>query len=125
MIKGNMLRKISAQDVNIVEKSLTLKPHQSATDLHKALKRDGADLCLNTVRKAIRAASYTYENPWYAHMVKDANKGPRVVFCRQLIDANNPMNDIIFSDESSIQLHNNKVTVYSLTGTCSATNPKP
>jgi len=48
-------------------------------------------------------------------MVRDVNKEKRVEFCQQLqivLSTDETFNDIIWTDECTIQLHDNKMVVY-------------
>lgn len=124
-VKPRVPYKISQRDIHVIKKSLCLNPNQSSRNIHSELKFDGADFSINTTRNAIRAAGFVCDNPRYAQMVKGGNQPPRVDFCRTLIETNDNLNDIIFSDESSIQLHNNKTTCYRLKDSRNHILPKP
>ncbi len=87
--------------------------------------KDGAEFCRNTTKQIIRAAGFTSAKPRYAQLVREPNKLKRVDFCRTLIDENDTLDDIIFTDESSIQLHHNKQTTYRLTDAPNPSLPKP
>lgn len=76
------------------------------------LKDDGASLSLSTTKWAIAASGFTHsKRPRYGQMVRDANKAKRVSFCERLIRDNDTFDDVIFSDECSVQLHQNKVCI--------------
>lgn len=113
------------RDVEVVQNSLKLDVNQSCRDLHRELKADGADFSLSTTRNLLKAAGYVNETPRYAQMVRGANLAPRVNFCEMLIRNNDNMSDIIFTDESTVQLHNNKTTSYRLKESMNVILPKP
>lgn len=123
--KQKKFRCVSVRDIEIVKKSLTLNAQQSSNDIHKELVKDGAEFCRNTTKQIIRAAGFTSAKPRYAQLVREPNKLKRVDFCRKLIDENDTQDDIIFTDESSIQLHHNKQTTYRLTDAPNPSLPKP
>jgi hypothetical protein len=116
---------ISVCDIEVVKTALIENPNQSSRDIHKLLKIDGANVSLSTTKIIIKEAGFTNDRPRYANMVKNQNKPPRVDFCRMLIENNDTMDDIIFTDESSVQLHNNKTTAYHPRGTKNSIIPKP
>ncbi|CAC5416476.1 unnamed protein product [Mytilus coruscus] len=60
----------------------------------------------------IDSAGYTASTPRYGQMIREANKLKRVEFCKQLIAVNEQFDDIIFTDEATVQLHDNKVVIY-------------
>lgn len=122
---GHNFRSTSIRDLEVVRKSLALNGQQSCTDLHKELRKDGAQHSISTTRRIIAAAGYTSATPRYTQLVRDANKEKRVKFCEELIAQDDLLEDIIFTDESSIQLHHNKKTTYRLKGSLNPNLPKP
>ena len=58
-------------------------------------------------------------------MIRDVNKEKRIEFCSTLISTKEDFADIIFTDESTIQLHDNKVVVYRLKDSSAQPIPKP
>ena len=56
---------------------------------------------------AILASGFTQSRPRYGQMVREANKLKRIDFCECLITEKDTFEDVIFSDEYSIQLHQN------------------
>ncbi|KAH3889386.1 hypothetical protein DPMN_013440 [Dreissena polymorpha] len=54
-------------------------------------------------------------------MVNTRNLQPRIDFCQTLIDSN----DSFFTDESSVQLNNNRTTSYRPEGSARTSIPKP
>ena len=116
---------VSHRDMEIVKSSLTTNPDQSARDIRKELLQDGSKVSLSTVKRVITRCGFTSDVPRYSHMVRVANQQPRVEFCNMLINTNDSMDDIIFTDESSVQLHNNKSSCYRLIGAGNRQLPKP
>ena len=58
-------------------------------------------------------------------MVREVTKVKRADFCASLIEIDDSFYDVIFSDESSIQLHNNKTTSYRPFDSQNPSMPKP
>jgi hypothetical protein len=58
-------------------------------------------------------------------MVRDVNKEKRVLFCQRLINRNDSLDDMIFSDESTVFLHHHKPAAYHPEGTANIVIPKP
>ena len=117
--------KVSVQDAQIIVNTFSKDPNQSCSDVHKQLKADGASFSLSTTKRAVFAAGYTNSKPRYAQMVREPNKVKRVNFCKDLLEANENFKDVIFSDESTIQLHTNKSTSYHVRGAAPQSIPKP
>ncbi|CAC5364756.1 unnamed protein product [Mytilus coruscus] len=58
-------------------------------------------------------------------MIREVNKVKRVDFCTQLVLDNDNFNDIVFTDECTVQLHDNKVVVYRLRNESATPIPQP
>ncbi|KAH3725880.1 hypothetical protein DPMN_051733 [Dreissena polymorpha] len=123
--KPKAFRSVSYCDLEIVKSSLQRNCHQSSTDIHRELKEDGATFSLSTTRRLIKAARFTNSNPRYLQMVNTRNLQPRIDFCQTLIESNNSLDNIIFTDESSVQLHNNRTKSYRPEGSARTSIPKP
>ena len=67
---------------------------------------------------------FNHSRPRYGQMVRDANKLKWVDFCERLIAKNDRFDDVIFSDECSIQLHQNKLCSYRPKDFCAVVLPK-
>lgn len=120
-----IFKSVTERDIQVARETLSKDPNQSSRDIHKVLKADGADFSLGTTKNVIKAAGFTNSSPRYAQMVRDVNKTKRFEFCTKLIEANDSFDDVIFSDESSIQLHNNKTTSYRPVDSLNPAMPKP
>ena len=70
-------------------------------------------------------SGFNHSRSRYGQMVRDANKLKRVDFCERLIAKNDKFDDVIFSDECSIQLHQNKLCSYRPKDSSAAVLPKP
>ncbi|KAH3889201.1 hypothetical protein DPMN_013252 [Dreissena polymorpha] len=75
--------------------------------------------------RLIKAAGFTNSTPRYSQMVNTCNLQPRIDFCQTLIDSNNSLDNIIFTDESSVQLNNNRTTSYRPERSARTSIPKP
>ncbi|CAC5379419.1 unnamed protein product [Mytilus coruscus] len=58
-------------------------------------------------------------------MVHDANKVKRVAFAKENIANNDNFDNIIFTDEFSVQLHGNKIVIYRKRDSVAPVLPKP
>jgi hypothetical protein len=107
---------ITDSDINHVKTALTEKPTNTSTDLMHILAQKGTRASNSTVRKVIDAAGFTATAPRYGQIrqVRNVNKEKRVRFAEACIVNDDNFNDVIFTDECSFQLHNNKIVVYRL-----------
>ena len=104
--------KIYDDDIAVIQAAFSENCRQSSRDIMRRLACRGTNASKSTVKKAIKAAGFTATKPRYCQMIRAPNKEKRVEFCKQLLDTNDNFNDVIWSDECSIQLHDNKVVIY-------------
>lgn len=116
---------VSQRDAELIRDCFSKDATLSSRDIYRMLKDDGASFSLSTTKWAIAACGFTHSKPRYGQMVRDANKAKRVSFCERLIRDNDTFDDVIFSDECSVQLHQNKVCSYRPKDSCAPVLPKP
>jgi len=73
----------------------------------------------------IHEVGYSTSSPRYAQMIREPNKIKRVEFCKNLISVDEHFNDIVFTDECTVQLHDNKIVVYRLKDSAAPPIPLP
>lgn len=112
-------------DVKFVKKALSEKPTQTSTDIRRLLAEKGTHVSSSTVHKVIEAAGFTATSPRYGQMVRDVNKVKRVAFAKENIANNDNFDNIIFTDECSVQLHDNKIVIYRERDSVAPVLPKP
>ena len=116
---------VSDNDIVEIQNEFLNSCTQSSTDIQRKLACKGTHVSTTTVKKAIKVAGFTASKPRYGQMVRDVNKEKRVEFCQQLLSTDESFNDIIWTDECTIQLHDNKVVVYRPVNSIAHTIPKP
>ena len=99
---------VSEMEVDKLEKSLQQDGMRSCRTVHNQLVKEGSTHSLSTTRRLIKAVGYKASTPRYGQMVRAVNKEKRVAFCRSLIEKDDSLSDIIFTDESSISLEISK-----------------
>ena len=110
--KELVFKKVTNKELGIIKETLEKDFTTSAREVKRILEDNGSVLSLTTVKKAISAAGYSASKPRYCQMIRDTNKVKRVDFCNDLISNDDKFEDAIFSDECSIQLHDNKTVAY-------------
>ncbi|CAC5391036.1 unnamed protein product [Mytilus coruscus] len=118
-------KSITDADIDFVKSTLDENPTQTCSDIMRRLSDKGTITSKSTVRKMIDSAGYTASTPRYGQMIREANKLKRVEFCKQLIAVNEQFDDIIFTDEATVQLHDNKVVIYRRKDCVAPVLPKP
>ena len=107
---SGVTKKLFPCDIDLIRQTISYDPNISSTDVHKKLIQEGATFSLSTTIRAIKLAGFTSAR--YAQLESDANKVVRKDFCDNLLKVNDLFDDVIVTDESSIQLHCNKLTSY-------------
>lgn len=117
---------INNQDLKTIDAALSNDCNLSARELQSILaEQNGTHVSITTVRKAIDAAGWVATAPRYCQMIRDKNKEARLQFCKDLITTDDRFEDVIFSDETTLQLHDNKVGAYRRKESALPTNAKP
>lgn len=124
-LKPTILRRLSRSDVMTISATLTERPDTSSRDILRKLRLKGSRVSLSTTKRAIAYAGFTNTKPRYAQMVRHVNKVKRVEFCQRLLETDDNFDDVIFTDECTAQLHNNKVTFYRKRDAARPSLPKP
>ena len=105
-------KKLTNNDLKIIKNTFEKDFTTSAREVRRILEEHGTVISLATVKRVIYAAGYCASRPRYCQMIREPNKVKRVEFCQELINADEKFDDVIFSDECSIQLHDNKIVAY-------------
>lgn len=125
-VKQRRFASASEADRETVTQQYLVKENTfSSRQMQRELKKSGSKISLSTTKRVIAACGLTNKGIRYGQMVRDANKIKRVAFCQGLLAANEKFDDVIFSDECSVQLMPNKITSYRPVGTLCQTIPKP
>ncbi|KAH3781300.1 hypothetical protein DPMN_159127 [Dreissena polymorpha] len=122
---SGVTKKLFPCDIDLIRQTISYDPNISGTDVHKKFIKEGATFSLSTTKRAIKLAGFTSATPRYAQLVSDANNVVRKDFCDNLLKVNDLFDDVIFTDESSIQLHSNKLTSYRPRQSVNVCMPKP
>ena len=95
----------------IVEKQMREDNETSALQLHRLLLSKGHYLSIRTVLRCRQQLGWTFRGSAYCQMIREANKGKRLEWARANIGEalnGNGFDDVIWSDESSIQLETHR-----------------
>ncbi|KHJ81081.1 hypothetical protein OESDEN_19235, partial [Oesophagostomum dentatum] len=72
----------------------------------------GVDVKSTMMKRLRQSLGYTSRSTRSGHMIRTANKEKRLLFCRSCIAKQEKFRDVIFADESTIQLENNSRSCY-------------
>jgi hypothetical protein len=123
--KQPVLDHVKECDLEMIKCMFAADPTQSCTDVQRALAARDVHVSKTTALKAIDMAGYTHSSPRYCGMVRGPNLVKRTEFCMELIRSNEKFDDVIFTDESTIQLNDNKSVCYRQKGRLAPRFPKP
>ena len=116
---------VTTEDVNAVRRALENDPFQSSRDILRLLQSRGTSISQESARNVISAAGFTYANTRYCQMIRESNQLKRLEFCNRLIDSNDALEDVIFTDETSVQLNQNVNVSYRKKSAARTMKPKP
>ena len=117
--------KVTNEDIRAITHALENDPSQSSRDIQRLLQARGTFVSLSTAKQVISISGFTFAQPRYCQMIRDANKLKRIEFANHLIDSDDQLQDVIFTDETSVQLHNNVSVSYRKFNAARIMKPKP
>ena len=81
-------------------------PEVTASELKNILENEltGIRIGVSTIKRARKAAGWICTQTRYCQMVRDANKIKHLEFCRKIIETNDDFGNVIFTDESSVEI---------------------
>ena len=94
--------KITDDIQRIVEHQMRQDDETTASQLHVLLSSLGYHLDLHTILRCRTALGWTYRGSAYCQLIRDVNKQKRLEFARA--HRNDRFDDVIFTDECSVQL---------------------
>ena len=81
----------------------------TAHQIHQFLKENGLNISIWTIFRCRKELGWTFRGSAYCQLIRHANKEKRFHWAKEHIDeAEDGFDDVIFSDESSVQLESHK-----------------
>ena len=81
----------------------------TATQIHRLLIEKGFKLSIWTILRCRRQLGWTFRGSAYCQLIREGNKAKRVAWVKTNLDeAEDGFENVIFSDESSIQIEAHK-----------------
>uniref|UniRef100_A0A1X7U2U5 Tc1-like transposase DDE domain-containing protein n=1 Tax=Amphimedon queenslandica TaxID=400682 RepID=A0A1X7U2U5_AMPQE len=92
--------------LKLVEEQMQADDETTAVQLQKILLDNGHPLSLKTILTSRRKLGWTFRGSAYCQIIREANKSKRLQWARDNLDEyeRNGFEDVLFTDESSIQL---------------------
>ena len=110
-----------------IDKALSKNDEMASRQLRAMLIRKllNFSMSISTVEKARRELGWVVTTPKYFHLIREQNKQKRLEWWCQMIDANERFKDVVFTDESSVQLETHRNRCYHKKRTQHKLKPRP
>ena len=92
----------------IVDQEMEKDDETTATQLKQILTQKGYKISLSTVLRCRSKLGWTFKGSRYCQHVRPANKVKRLEWARKCIREKEMFDDVVFTDESSIQLETHR-----------------
>ena len=103
------LTKITAEIKQIVEEQMRLDDETTAYQLHALLSRLGYSLSLRTILRCRSILGWTFRGSSYCQLIRQANKEKRLDWARRYLhEAATGFENVIWTDESTVQLETHR-----------------
>lgn len=102
--------KITRAVLQIVEEQMQKDYETTAVQLQKILVDKGEPLSLKTILKSRETLGWTFRGSAYCQIIRDKNKTKRLQWAMDHLEEynDNKFEDVLWTDESSIQLESHK-----------------
>ena len=97
----------------------------TTTNILNNLRRQGIGISRSSVGRAVQRMGWSGKTTRYCQMIREANKQKRIDFCQHLLTTSENFRDIIFTDESMVQLKPTHRKCYHKKGQPRCFRPKP
>ena len=97
-----------------IDKALLENDELTSRQLRDMLrsKYPGLSMSLSTVERARRDLGWVITTPKYCQLIREGNKHKRLEWCQRMVQTNEQFEDVIFTDESSVQLDSHRKRCY-------------
>lgn len=99
-------KKLTTEHYKFIDEAMTEDDELTARKLRVLLEArwPETEVSLNTIKRARKHLGWVATRPKYSQLVREANKQKRVEWCKKQQAANEKFENVIFTDESSVQL---------------------
>ena len=98
--------KVTARVKELVDEQMTRDDETTATQLHRMLLDNEVDISLSTILRCRTSLGWTFRGSAYCQLIRENNKVKRLEWAQRNKDDN--FDDVIWTDECSIQLENHR-----------------
>lgn len=109
----------------VVEQQMVKDDETTAFQLHKLLVEKGVNISIATILRCRDSLGWTFRGSSYCQLIRTANKQKRLEWAREYLnEAETGFDNVIWSDESSVQLETHKRFCYRKKGCAPKTKPR-
>ena len=100
--------KLDHEHLVFIDNAMAQNDELSSRQLRQLLEEQwqGLRVSLQTVRRVRKNLGWVCTRPKYCQLVREINKMKRVEWCNAMLDANEKFQDVVWSDECTVQLDN-------------------
>ena len=119
-------RKITSEMLEIIDSALKNNDELTSQQLRSQLKEQFPllDVSLSTIKRARKAKGWVCTRPHYCQIVRDLNKRKRYLWCRYLKDTNERYENVVFTDECTVQLERHSRVCFRKKHQCRLLKPR-
>ena len=118
---------LNKEQLRFINKEMENDDECTAKKLHELLleRWPHLNISVTTIKRMRRKLGWVVTRPKYCQLIRDLNKQKRLAWCLDRIAAQDTFDNIIFSDECSIQLDSHGRLCFRKRGTPRKLKPKP
>ena len=120
-------KKLDEEKLRFIDDALASNDELTASRLLILLQEKWLDLrvSLSTIKRARKDLGWVKSKPKYCQLIRTANKEKRLEWCQRMLECKETFDDVIFSDESSVQLDHHGRLCFRKIGQARKLKPKP
>ena len=125
--KPPVVKVLSSEHLNYIDNSLRQNDELTGRQLHALLctKWPTLDVSVSTVKRARKSLGWVSSRPKYSHLVREVNMEKRLSWCQDKIASNETFQNVIFTDECTVQLDRHGRLCFRKIGEPRKLKPKP
>ena len=120
-------KKLNSEQLQFIDDSLRESDELTAHQLRELLyiHWPGLNVSISTVKRVRRSLGWVTSRPKYCQIVRELNMEKRLLFCQEMLACNERFEDVIFTDECSVQLDRHGRLCFRKEGEPRKLKPKP
>ena len=122
---GGRRSKITAEIKLLVDEQMLKDDETTAFQLHKLLRDRGVTISISTILRCRKELGWTFRGSAYCQLIRECNKVKRLEWAtRYLEEAEDGFQDVIWTDESSVQMETHRRFCHRKQGSAPKSKPR-